>query len=131
MYHPVFLLQETSDKPLYTFTVTIHYWSRVKMDIPLVDPDSSHNTPLFPLLFSHPTPTPTPDSTFLLSSDPIPIHFILLRILVSTLYIQLLLQVQQLYSIYLLSLHGVVILYDCLALPPSRPVFPSATETVK
>ena len=86
MYHPVFILQETSDKPLYTFTVTIRYWPRVKMVISAVDPCSSHNTHLYPLLFSHPTPTPPPDSTFLLSSDPIRIHFILLRILVSTLY---------------------------------------------
>ena len=86
MYHPVFILQETSDKPLYTFTVTIRYWPRVKMVISAVDPGSSHNIHLYPLLFSHPTPTPPPDSTFLLSSDPIRIHFILLRILVSTLY---------------------------------------------
>ena len=69
------------------------------MGIPSVDPGFSHNPHLSPLVFSHPTPTPTPYSTILLSFNPIPEYFILLRILVSTLFIQLLLQVQQLYSI--------------------------------
>ena len=65
MYHPVFILQETSDKRLYTFTVTIHYWPRVKMGIPSVDRRLKHNTHLPSLLWSYSyTLHPTPDSGF-------------------------------------------------------------------
>ena len=65
MYNPVFVLQETSYKPLYTFTLIIHYWPRVKMGIPSVDRRLSHSTHLPSLLWSYSfTLHPTPDSGF-------------------------------------------------------------------
>ena len=66
MYNPVFIIQETSYKPLYTLTIIIHYWLRVKMGIPSVDRRLSHNTHLPSLLWSYSYNLhPTPDSGFI------------------------------------------------------------------
>ena len=47
---------------LYSYNTLL---TQGKDGIPAVDPDSSQNTYLSPLLFSHPTPTPTTESTLL------------------------------------------------------------------
>ena len=74
IYHHLFI-QEALDKPPSTFTI------EHRIGIRAVDPDSSTLTHLSPLLFSHPTHTPTPDSTLLHS-----LVLLLLQNLVSSPY---------------------------------------------